>query len=113
MFRVIDNKKVDMTNEEYNDYIRICKSYDRPHFKGEELFKDLFETNETGKIIYIKSLNNRQFTFEVIFFIMNLMQNQWLRVMTETVADFMKVSSKRIDEKILELDKIIEMNKKQ
>ena len=41
------------------------------------------------------------------------MQNQWLRAMTETVTDFMKVSSKRIDEKILELDKIIEMNKKQ
>lgn len=84
-FRVIDNKKVDMTDDEYNEYIKICRAYDKPFCKGEELFRGLFETNDDGMIIYIKSLGNRQFTFEVIFFIMNLMQNQWLRAMAVKV----------------------------
>lgn len=104
-FRVISNKKVDMTDEEYSEYVKICRNYDRQFFKGEELFKDLFETNDDGMIIYIKSLGNRQFSFEVMFFIMNLMQNQWLRLMTKKVNQLIESSSKKIDQKIEELNK--------
>lgn len=112
-FRVVSNKKVDMTDEEYNEYVKICRSYDRQFFKGEDLFKDLFETNDDGMIIYIKSLGNKQFTFEVVFFVMNLMQNQWLRLMTRKVNELIVISNKRIDDKIAILDKKIEDLNKQ
>ncbi len=49
--RIISYKKVDMTEDEYNEYLRICKSYDTPFFKGEELFKGLFEANDDGTIV--------------------------------------------------------------
>jgi hypothetical protein len=117
-----------MTDAEYNDYLNICKSYDRPNFKGEDLFRGLFETNGDGRIIYIHSLDNRQFSFEVVFFIMNLMQNQWLRVtikeMNETKINYenqlkqktiefdelikeLNVKSKRLDDRLTKLDKIL------
>jgi len=106
--KVINYKKVEMTNDEYAEYQRICRSYDRQNFKGEDLFKDLFETNEDGMIVYIKSLSNRQFSFEVIFFVMNLMQNQWLRKAADTVNEFIKEGNQKINAKIAELDKKIE-----
>ena len=113
MFKAIDNKKVNMTTEEYNEYIQICRSYDRPSFKGEELFKNLFETNDDGMIVYIKSLGNKQISLEVLFFITNLMQNQWLRAMASRANETFRACREKFDEKIAELDlKIAELDKK-
>ena len=96
-----------MTNEEYNEYVQICRSYDRPHFKGEELFKNLFETNDEGMIVYIRSIGHTQISFEVILFIMNLMQNQWLRLMTSKANETLSIYQKKMEEKLAELDKKI------
>ena len=112
-FRVISNKKVDMTDDEYKEYLQICRSYDRQFFKGEELFKDLFETNEDGMIVFIKRLGSKQFSFEVMFFLSNLMQNQWLRLMATKLNNFLVVADKKLNEKLTEMDKKIEeLNKK-
>jgi len=108
MFRVISNKKVEMTEDEFAEYNKICRSYDRAFFKGEELFKDLFETNDDGIIIYIKSLGNRQFSFEIVFYLMNLMQNQWLRIMANKVnaaVDKLNLKMAEMDAKIKMFDK--------
>ena len=51
---IIDNKKVALTQNEWDMYQSICKSYDRQNFKGEDLFKDLFETDDNGIIIFLK-----------------------------------------------------------
>ena len=103
-FKVIDNRKVDMTDEEYNEYIQICRSYDRPHFKGEELFKNLFETNEDGRITYIKSFGHKQLSFEVMLFSMNLMQNQWLRLTIARANEALSIYQKKMEEKLAKLD---------
>ena len=41
---VIDNKKINMTTDEYALYLNIVKSYTTSNNKGEDLFIDLFET---------------------------------------------------------------------
>lgn len=105
--RIVDNKKLEMTDDEYSEYIKICRSYDRKFFRGDDLFKDLFESNDDGVIIYIKSITNKQFTFEVMFFMMNLMQNQWLRLMTKQVNQTLAAVNKKmieVEKKLAELN---------
>ena len=78
MIRIIDNKRVDLTNDEFALYEKICRSYDRPNFKGEYLFEDLFESDDKGFITFLKPPTNYT-TPEVIFFLINIMVHQHLR----------------------------------
>jgi hypothetical protein len=78
MIRIIDNKKVDLTNDEFILYEKICRSYDRANFKGEYLFEDLFESDSKGFITFLKPPTNYT-TPEVVFFLINIMVHQHLR----------------------------------
>lgn len=101
-FRVIDNKKVDMTNDEWLMYEKIVKSYTTLTNKGEDLFIDLFEVDENGIIIFLKPPSKRQTSFEVFLFLMSLFQHQHLRLMYNQVADIcnqMKEKMREFDEK--------------
>lgn len=85
--RVIDNKRVDMTMDEYNMYDKIVQSYTTPTNKGEDLFKDLFETDENGVIMFLRPPSKFRTSFEVFLFLMSLMQHQHLRLMHKQVDD--------------------------
>ena len=52
--RIIDNKKIEMTSDEWGMYEKIVKSYTTLTNKGEDLFIDLFETDDNGIIIFLK-----------------------------------------------------------
>lgn len=78
---IIDNKKVSMTQEEWDYYNTLCRAYDRQSFKGEELFKDLFETNNDGIIIFLKPPSSRYTSMEVFLFIVALYNHQHMRLM--------------------------------
>lgn len=95
-FRIIDNKKVDMTSDEYAMYDNIVKSYTDLHGKGEDLFIDLFETNEDGIIIFLKPPSKRRTSFEVFLFLMALMQHQHLRQMHAQIDDVVAQFNKKI-----------------
>lgn len=84
MRRIINNKKIDLTDDEWRLYQEICKSYDRPNFKGSSLFVDLFETDTNGIIIFLKPPSTYT-SMEVFMFMMSVMQNQHLRVMYTNV----------------------------
>ena len=84
---VIDNKKVDLTHDEWSMYQKIVKSYTTLTNKGEDLFIDLFETDENGIIIFLKPPSKRQTSFEVFLFLMAIMQHQHLRVMEAKIDD--------------------------
>ena len=104
-----------MTSDEYNEYKNICAAYDTPTRKGETLFIDSFEVNDDGRIIYIKALGERQSSFEVIFFLFGLMQNQWLRAMIgEVNIELKKIRAKNkiLDNKIKEVDRFINILEK-
>lgn len=85
--KIVDNKKVEMTDSEWTMYQKIVKSYTTNFNKGEDLFIDLFETNEEGIIIFLKPPSKRQTSLEVFLFLMALMQHQHLRLMHQQVDD--------------------------
>lgn len=70
-----------MTNEEWSYYEGMCKSYDRPSFKGEELFKGLFESDDNGIITFIKPPTTRYTSMEVFLFIVSIYTSQHMRQM--------------------------------
>lgn len=90
MIQIIDNKKVEMTPDEHQMYLRIVKSYTNLTNKGEDLFIDLFETDDNGIIIFLKPPSRRQTSFEVFLFLMALMQHQHLRIMRQQVDEAIK-----------------------
>ena len=77
MIKAIDFKKIDMIDEEYAYYQEIVKKYTIDAIKGSDYFCDLFETNNDG---FITILHPRKtIPVEVLYFMLNLQQNQWLR----------------------------------
>ena len=78
--KIIDNKKIEMTEDEWLSYRDICRSYDRPNFKGEELFKDLFETDDNGIIVFLRPPSTRHTSMEVFLFVSIIMQQQQMRL---------------------------------
>jgi hypothetical protein len=85
--RVIDNKKIDLTEDEWSMYQKIVKSYTNATNNGEDLFKDLFETDNNGIIIFLKPPTKFRTSFEVFLFLMSLMQHQHLRLMHQQVDE--------------------------
>ncbi len=76
--RIVNNKRIDMTDDEFKLFQGICESYSRDNFNGKELFNELFETDEDGLIICLKP-PTKMFSFEVTIFLLNLMTHQHLR----------------------------------
>lgn len=91
---IIDNKRVEMTSDEFDMYQKIVKSYTDITGKGEDLFIDLFETNDDGLIIFLKPPSKRRTSLEVFLFLMALMQHQHLRLMHQQVDDAIKTLNK-------------------
>lgn len=85
--RIIDNKKVEVTEDEWNMYQKIVQSYTTATNKGEDLFIDLFETDANGTIIFLKPPSKFRTSFEVFLFLMSLMQHQHLRLMRQQVDE--------------------------
>lgn len=113
--RIIDNKKIDLTNDEWAMYQNIVKSYTTLTNKGEDLFMDLFETDEAGIITFLKPPSKRQTSFEVYLFLMSVMQHQHLRLIykeTGNIASQFKEKMKELDAKIKLLDEKLADNSK-
>jgi len=72
--RIIDNKAIDLTDEEFSLYQKICAGYPQ----GQDLFRGLFETDDDGCIIFIYP-PTKPISMEVIIFIQNTMISQNLR----------------------------------
>jgi len=84
---IIDNKKVDLTMDEWQMYQKIVKSYTTQTNKGEDLFMDLFESDDNGIIMFLKPPSKRQTSFEIFLFLMSIMQHQHLRLMHAQIDD--------------------------
>jgi hypothetical protein len=115
MIKIIDNKKVEMTEDEWTMYQKIVQSYTTTTNKGEDLFIDLFHSDEKGKILFLKPPSTRQTSFEVFLFLMSLQQHQSLRDMYSIIGDAasqVKAKEKELDEKLKEINqKLNELGK--
>lgn len=104
--KIIDNKKISLTQAEFDIYQSICRSYDRPAFKGEELFKGLFESDDNGIIIFIKPPHSKYTSMEVFLFIASVAIHQHIREMHQTSQSlFSQLNSKmkELDAKLAQL----------
>jgi hypothetical protein len=102
--RIIDNKKVSLTNEEFLIYEDICKGYDRPNFKGKDLFQDHFEVNDEGIILFVKPPQKKYSSMEVFTFLLSLMVNQQLRISQDQVQTLVEEIKQRAIEQFAEID---------
>ena len=101
--RIVDNKKVDMTEDEWLLYQKIVKSYTTATNKGEDLFIGLFETDNNGIIMFLRPPAQRRTSFEVYLFLMALFQHQHIRLMHDQVDDIcgqMKTKIQELDAKL-------------
>lgn len=109
MLRIIDYKRIDLTDQEWNLYQEIARSYDRPNFKGADLFKGLFETDNNGIIVFLKPPTEYT-SMEVFLFMINICVHQHLRQMykeTDFVSLEMTNKMKQLDEKMAQLDELL------
>lgn len=97
---IIDNKKVNLTEDEWRMYNDICRSYDRPNFKGESLFVSLFESDDNGIITFLKPPANRHTSMEVVFFMMIIQQHQQLRAFNRQAEDLFKELREKIEKSV-------------
>ncbi|MFA5757992.1 MAG: hypothetical protein WC942_01245 [Clostridia bacterium] len=106
--RIIDHKKVLMTNDEYRMYEEICKGYDRPNFKGQELFEDHFESNDDGIILFVKPPHKKYSSMEVFTFLISLMVNQQMRIAQDQIKSLVKEAEIKYLEQLEEIKSLKE-----
>lgn len=108
MLRIIDNKRISLTDAEFKLYQEICRSYDTPNFKGEDLFKDLFETDKNGIVIFLRPPAKQYTSMEVYMFLVSVMIHQHLG----TACEHVEIVLKEVREVMTEAKQIISELKK-
>jgi hypothetical protein len=98
MLRIVDNKRISLTDAEFKLFQDICRSYDATNRKGEDLFKDLFETNEHGIIIFLRPPTKNYSSMEVFMFLVSVMIHQHLGTACEQVDLVLKDAKQTIAE---------------
>jgi len=73
--KIIANKRIDITADEYSLYEQISAGYPN----GKDLFRGLFETDENG-IITCLIPPKKKFSMEIVIFLQNIMVHQHLRL---------------------------------
>jgi len=93
MLRIIDNKRIDLTDGEFQVYQAICASYPQ----GADLFRGLFETDNEGIIVFIHA-PTKLFSMQVLEFLRNIMIHQHLRKMHSEVEKGLTELREKINE---------------
>jgi len=104
--RIIDSKKINLTDDEFALYKAICADYSRKNFAGADLFKDLFETDKNGIIVFLRP-PRKKFTLEVVLFLLNVMVHQHLG----TACDEIDKQIRESKDVMSEMNKIISESK--
>jgi len=124
--RIIDTKRIDLTDAEWNLYQEICKSYDGPHRTGKDMFVGLFETNKEGIIIFLKPPTKKYSSMEVYMFLVGIMVHQHLgtacdqvdaltqRMLEKEIAHDERMAKKEavLDKKLLDVDQLLSRGNK-
>jgi hypothetical protein len=108
MLRIIDHKRINMTDTEWNMYQKICESYTQPHRKGEDLFRELFETNEDGIIVLLVPPTKNFTSMEVFLFLLSVMNNQHLRIVHEQVDALCREGKDNMARIVGELNELVD-----
>ena len=97
MIRAVGNKRLELSDNEFQYYCGLKDQF------GAAEFIDLFQTDKNGMIISVNPPVNKKTSLGVIYFLLNVMMNQRVRVLD---AKINKVTDLEI-----KVDKFITMNK--
>lgn len=100
MIRAVGNKRLELSDNEFE----YCRSL-REQF-GSSSFVGLFETDNNGIITFINPPVNKNVPLGVIFFLLNVMMNQRIRVLDGKINKVLDLEIK-VD-KFLSVNNIIE-----
>lgn len=85
MIRIIDNKPLDLSNEEYDYYLSMVKTY------GQNCLKDTFDSDpKTGFITLVKPPLTYTIRLGIIFFLFNVSLNQRIRDLENLTQELRK-----------------------
>jgi hypothetical protein len=87
MFYIIDYKKIEMTEDEYNYYNQLISEFTYGNISGKDQFRDVFDVDDDGCISMIRPPLKKEVGWAVILFLQNLMINQRLRRMEQWVKE--------------------------
>ena len=79
MIRAVGNKRLDLNDTEYRYYLQIREAV------GERDFVGLFETDKNGLITGIMPQVGQRINIMVIYFILNVMVNQRVRILEGSI----------------------------
>ncbi len=93
MIRAVANKRLDLTDAEYEVYEKISDMV------GKSEFYDLFDTDKNGKIISVFPPIDKQVSMVVIYYLFNVMINQRVRLFDSLIN-----SVENIDKRLKHLE---------
>tara|TARA_Y100000310_G_C20244577_1_gene606207 strand:+ start:217 stop:561 length:345 start_codon:yes stop_codon:yes gene_type:complete len=100
LIRAVGNKRLDLSSSEYEYYCTLKDQF------GESEFVGLFQTDKNGIIISVNPPINKNISFGVLFFLLNIMMNQRVRVLDSKIN---KVTDLEIKvDNFLEVNNIVE-----
>ena len=88
MIRAIANKRLDLSDQEFEYFKSLKDTF------GENPFKGIFETNNNGIILGIMPPINNSIPMPIIFFMFNVMMNQRLRFIDQQIGGLNRVKEK-------------------
>ena len=80
MIRAVGNKRLDLSDKEYEYFISIKDTI------GEDDFRGLFDSDKDGRIVAITPPINRKISMICIFFLLNVVMNQKFRDIDDGIS---------------------------
>jgi hypothetical protein len=80
LIRALANKRIDLSDEEYNYYKILSEKY------GTDSFRGLFETDKNGIITSVSPPLDGQTPMATIFFMLNVMFTQRMRILDAKIG---------------------------
>lgn len=88
MIRAVGNKRLNLSDSEYDYYKKLQDEF------GQQKFLKLFDTDKNGFIISVTPPTDAVTPIGVIFFILNVMMNQRVRILDEKINKAMDFEKK-------------------
>lgn len=87
--KLVGNKKISITNKEYDYYLQLVDRFKDENNTGEIYFENLFDTDKDGFIVLIRT--DRSIPWAVLFWVQQIMINQRMRVCDSLINPANKV----------------------
>ncbi len=88
MIRAIANKRLDLSNDEFEYYKILLEKY------GADSFRSLFDTDQNGIIISVSPPLDGQTPMAVMFYMLNVMFTQRMRLLDLKISKFDELEKK-------------------